>query len=160
MRSCGNQSGLHAAQRSKIDQLLSQSESRDGKAEDASGFSRGPETGDDDAYVAEPDRHGRRAGNGMGQVERGNRPGPRRDLAVHAHGRGADGLHAGGDAERTEKRFSGDRASPDEPGHALPSTGNVRRVRGAAADAFGQSIELFARAGDYGISRARSFGVG
>ncbi len=70
-----------------------------GEAAHAGGFPRGSEARSDDAHLAEPDQHRRRARHGVEQVERGVGTEAQRHAAVHSHVPGADGLHAGGDAQ-------------------------------------------------------------
>ena len=156
----GHQGGFHAARRPAGGEFLPQGEPRNRPAQNAGGFSWRAEARVDDPHLAEPDQQRRRSRNGMEQVEQGRRAGAQRDAAFHAHVSGADGLHAGSDAERFERKFLAHPQSPHESGHALPPAGHVRGVRKSAGNAGGQPFELSARTGGDGVSRAYSVGVG
>ena len=55
-------------------------------------------------------------------------PDERRDLSLHPDAGGAGGLHAGRDDQRGEGFLRPGIQPSDEPGNALPATGDVRRV--------------------------------
>ena len=55
--------------------------------------------------------------------------------ALHAHGRGPDGLHARGADQRQQGKLALERRPADERGHSLPSIGDVCRLRKSAANA-------------------------
>src|SRR5271170_3519012 len=95
------------------------------EAENAGRLSRRPETGDDDAYMAELDQHGRRAGDGVEQMERGLGTEAQCDATVYTNVSRSNGLHAGCDAERDPDDLRGDSWPADGAGNAMPSTGDV-----------------------------------
>src|SRR5580658_10391817 len=95
------------------------------QAENAGRLSRRPETGYDDAHLAEFDQHGRRAGDGVEQVERGLGTEAQCDAAIYADVSGSNGLHAGCDAERDPDDLRGDSWTTDGAGNTVPATGDV-----------------------------------
>ena len=73
---------------------------------------------------------------------------------------GPGGLHARRDDQRGQEGLQADLQPADEPGHALPATGDVRGVREPAADAGRLAVELPARAGEPGVPGGGADGVG
>jgi len=98
-----------------------------------------PEKRCHDRNVAQPDQHRRRcaAWNGANGARIPSRT--QRNAALHANVFGADGLHAGRDAENaTQTTFAAIHEQPWRQ-HALPSACNVCRIRESIANAGGQS---------------------
>ena len=94
------------------------------------------------------------------QVEHGRVAGSQCHVPVHAHDGRAGGLHTGRDAQRHEGRLQTGLQSPDDAGHPLSSTGDVRRLRKPTADVGGRAVELSPRAGEPGVHRGRPVRLG
>src|SRR5258707_9440396 len=96
----------------------------------------------------------------MEQVECGDRTAAQRDAAIYPNVFRTHGLHAGSDAERHENDVRTNSLAAHGAWNSLPATGDVRRLRKPAADAFGQSFKLRTGAGIPGISSRRSEHMG
>src|SRR5215475_4876884 len=131
----GNQSRLHATQRSACNEFLHKGEQGSSEAEDAGGFSRRPETCFDDAHMAQLDQRRRSPWDGVEQVERRGRAGTQRHITLYADVSRSDGLHTGSHAQRRERQFYTRFCSTNVAGYSLSPIGYVRRLRRPTANA-------------------------
>ncbi len=156
----GGQGRFHATRRPAGDAFYFRVYRGAGEAQDAGRLSRRHPAGAAHADLAQSDLDGGRAGARAHEVEQRLRPGAQPVAAVHAHVPGADGLHAGRDAQRHGQDVSRRVQRADEPGHALPAAGDVRGVREPAADAGRLPHALRARARGDGVPGPGAVGVG